>query len=147
MLPSLNVKIERKKGKGGSLFQKLIALFCGLCLLIPFGYRLYSYGVFKYQSVAVEGVVTKSLRGRDIGGRAFVEYKDLDGNVHEFASKYKIHWLYAPKIGERISVLYLAHDPDTVIVDSWFHYLVLPLFLIAVGLSLIRVAVKRERLH
>ena len=73
-------------GMGRSLFQRLIGLVIGLSLLIPFGYRLYTYGVFNYRSVAVDGVVVKSLRGGDLGGRALLEYRDLSGNTHEIAS-------------------------------------------------------------
>lgn len=130
---------------GRSLFQRLIGLVIGMSLLIPFGYRLYTYGVFNYRSVAVDGIVVKSLRGRDLGGRAILEYRDLEGNTHEIASKYKIHWLYAPKKWERVTVRFLPDEPEKAIVESLFHYVVLPLFCISVGGWLIVSMVKRDR--
>jgi hypothetical protein len=129
---------------GRSLFQRFIGLVIGLSLLIPFGYRLYTYSVFNYRSVAVDGIVVKSLRGRDLGGRAIIEYRDLDGNAHEIASKYKIHWLSAPKKRERVAVRFLPDEPDNAIVESLFHYVVVPLFCVAIGGGLIVSMVKRD---
>jgi hypothetical protein len=131
--------------RGGWLVQKLVAVVCALCLLIPFTYRLYTYGVFKYQSVAADGIVVKSLRGRDIGGRAFLEYKDVHGRVHEIVSRYKINWFFAPREGERVRVLFLPHAPEKALVDSSFHYLVVPLACMAVGIALLISAMKRKR--
>ena len=129
----------------GPSFNKLMAIVSGICLIIPFGCRLYTHSVFTCQSVSVEGVVVKSLRGRDIGGRALVEYKDPNGNVYEVPSKYKIHWFFAPTQGEQIGVRFMANDPEIAIVDSLFHYIFVPSGCIVVGIALIFSAVRRDR--
>jgi hypothetical protein len=81
----------------------------------------------------VEGIITDASRGRDMGGRPFVQYKDLHGNSYERKSKAKTHWFFAPKVGEKIRVFYDKSNPNVAIVDNTFHYIILPLFLAAIG--------------
>lgn len=130
-----------------AFFQKLVSIALGLCLVVPFGYRICTYGIFKYQSNAVDGAVVKPLRGGDIGGRAILEYKDLNNNTHEIVSKYKTHWFFAPRPGERIRVLFQPQEPEVAIVDSFFHYIALPLFCVVLGISLMYSAVRRKRVR
>lgn len=117
----------------GNLTTKLIVLSLGLLFLLPSAYKLYSYGVFRYRAIAVEGVIVDASRGRDLGGRPFVAYSDLQGNPYERKSRAKTHWFFAPQVGEKITVFYDQRDPETAIVDSPFHYILLPIFFITVG--------------
>ena len=117
----------------GNLIIKLIILFLGLLFLLPPAYKLYKYCAFRYHAVSVDGIIIDPLRGRDLGARPFVEYKDLMGNSYERKSKAKTHWFFAPKVGEKIKVFYNKSDPNVAIIDSEFYYIILPLFFIAAG--------------
>lgn len=117
----------------GKFVTKLIILSFGLLFLIAPAYKLYTYCVFRYDAVSVDGIIIDSSSGRDLGGRPFVEYKDLRGNAHERKSKAKTHWFFTPEVGEKVQVFYNKRDPNEAIVDSSFHYIILPLFFIAVG--------------
>ena len=121
----------------GEILVKLFALSLGLIFLLPSAYKFYSYCKFRYHSIAVYGNVEKSMHGRDIGGRPFVEYKDSRGNVYDVRSKAKTNWFFAPKKGDELKVLYLKHDPKVAIVDSLFYYIVLPLIFCAVGATVL----------
>ena len=68
-----------------------------------------------------------------MGGRPFVEYKDMQGTSYERKSKAKTHWFFAPKVGEKIRVFYDKRDPNIAIVDNTFYYIVLPLCFIIAG--------------
>jgi hypothetical protein len=81
----------------------------------------------------VNGVIIDSSRGRGIGGRPFVEYKDLLGNSYERKSKAKTHWFFSPKVGEKIKVFYKKRNPNVAIVDSAFYYIFLPILFIVFG--------------
>jgi hypothetical protein len=117
----------------GNIATKLIILSLGLLFLLPSAYKLYTYCTFRYHAISVDGIITDALRGRDLGGRPFVTYQDLLGNSYERKSKAKTHWLFAPKVGEKIKVLYDKRNPAVAIVDSTIHYIVLPLIFIATG--------------
>ena len=117
----------------GNLATKLLILSLGLLFLLPPAYKLYTYCAFRCRAISIDGIIIHSSRGRDLGSRPFVEYKDLLGNLHERKSKAKTHWFFAPKVGEKIKVLYDKRNPDVAIVDSTFYYIFLPLFFIAIG--------------
>lgn len=121
----------------GNIFAKLFMFLLGMIFLFPSAFKLYSYCAFRYQAVSVYGIVIDPLRSRDIGCRPFVQYKDLQGKFHEKKSKAKTHWLYAPKIGEKIKVFYDRQNPQISIVDSTFHYIFLPLCFISAGVCII----------
>lgn len=127
--PSNHMKRPSKE----NLATRLIMLSMGVLFLLPSACKLYSYCVFRYHAIAVDGVISHASRGRDLGSRPFVEYRDLQGNTYERKSKAKTHWLYAPQVGEPLKVYYDQRDPETAIVDSKFHYIVMPLFFIAIG--------------
>lgn len=78
-------------------------------------------------------MIDKLVRGLELGSRPFVEYADLQGNVHTIKNKAKTHWVYAPEKGEKIGVFYLEKDPKTAMVDSLFHYVILSLGFMALG--------------
>jgi len=117
----------------GNLVTKLFILFLGLLFLLPPVYKLYTYYAFRYHAISVEGIIIDASRGRDMGGRPFVEYKDRQGKSYERKSKAKTHWFFAPKVGEKTRVFYDKRDPTKAIVDSTFHYIVLPLCFIIAG--------------
>jgi hypothetical protein len=50
----------------------------------------------------VYGVIENPLQAKDLGGRPFVEYEDLQGHKHGFKTKAKTNWFLAPKKGEKI---------------------------------------------
>ena len=119
----------------GNIGTKLIVLSLGLLFLLPSAYKLYTYCTFRFHAISVDGIITDASRGRDLGGRPFVTYQDLQGNSHGIKSKAKTHWFFAPKVGEKIKVIYDKRNPDVAIVDSTIHYIVLPLFFITTGVS------------
>jgi hypothetical protein len=125
-----------------NLVTRLIILCLGLLFLLPAGYKLYAYCVFRCHAIAVDGVVSHASRGRDLGSRPFVEYSDLKGNVYETKSKAKTHWFYAPQVGEKLTVYYDERDPTVAIVDSTFHYVVMPLFFFAAGACFLFYAIR-----
>ncbi len=121
----------------GNIATKLIILSLGLLFLLPSAYKLYTYCTFRYHAISADGIITDASRGRDLGGRPFVTYQDLLGNSYERKSKAKTHWFFAPKVGEKIKVLYDKRNPAVAIVDSTIHYIVLPLIFIATGACLL----------
>lgn len=72
-----------------------------------------------------------------MGGRPFVEYKDLQGKSYERKSKAKTHWFVSPRVGEKIKVFYDKRDPNIAIVNDTFHYIILPLGFIITGICFI----------
>ena len=121
----------------GNLITKTFTLMMGFILLIPSAYKVYTYCIFRSQSVAVNGIIEKPLCGGGLGGRPLIEYKDLQGKSHSFKSKAKTHLFYAPQKGEEIKVFYLQHDPEIVTVDRVLYHLFLPLFFVVIGTSVI----------
>ena len=117
----------------GNIVTKLIILSLGLLFLLPSASKLFTYCAFRYHAISVDGIIIASSRGRDLGSRPFVGYKDLLGNLYERKSKAKTHWFFAPKVGEKVKVLYDKHDPNVAIVDSAFYYIFLPLCFIVIG--------------
>jgi hypothetical protein len=126
----------------GNLFAKGFVLLLGVLFLFPSSYKFFEYCRFRYQSVSVYGVVSHPMRGKGMGGKPFVSYKDRSGNVYEKRSEAKTHWLYAPQTGERVKVFYLENDPQVAMVDSTFHYILFPMFFSAIGAAAIVYAVK-----
>jgi len=122
----------------GNMFTKGFTLMIGLLLMLPSAYKVYSYCLFRSQSVVVNGIIDKPLwGGGGFGGRPLITYTDLQGKTHEFRSKAKTHWFFAPRTGEEITVFYLAQDPKTAMVDSMFYHLFLPLFFVVTGASVV----------
>jgi hypothetical protein len=121
----------------GNLVTKLMILSLGLVFLLPAAYKSYTYYEFRRHAVSVDGIITKSSRGGDIGGRPFVEYKDLQGKSYGIKSRAKTHWFFAPRVGEKLSVYYDKNDPNNAIVDSVFYYILLPIGFMAVGVGVI----------
>lgn len=121
----------------GNLFTRLIVLSLGLLFLLSSGYKLCTYCAFRYHAISVDGIIVDPSRGRDIGGRPFVEYKDSLGNLYGRKSRAKTHWFFAPKIGEKVKVHYDKSDPNVAIVDSTLHYIFFPLIFIAMGAGLL----------
>ena len=117
----------------GNLFTKLLLLAMGFLFLLPSAYKLYTYGLFRAHAVVVDGVIVDASRGRDIGGRPFVEYKDQQGALYERKSKAKTHWFFAPQVGEKVRVFYDNRDPNKAIVDNTFHYILVPICFMAAG--------------
>jgi len=87
----------------GNLMTQVLMLAFGLILLVPCAYKLTTYIVFRNQSIAVNGIIDMSSRGMELGGRPFVEYKDLQGNVHTIKSKAKTHWFYGNRRGHCVA--------------------------------------------
>ena len=67
----------------GNHFTKLLVFSMGSLFLIPATYKLGTYTLFRHYAIAVDGIITASSRGRDNGGRPFVEYRDLQGKSYE----------------------------------------------------------------
>lgn len=121
----------------GNFVIKLIMLSLGLLFLLPPAYKLYTYCAFRSHAISVDGIIIDSSRGRDMGGRPFVEYKDAQGKSYERKSKAKTHWFFAPRVGEKIKVFYDKQDPNIAIVNDTFHYIILPLGFIITGICFI----------
>jgi hypothetical protein len=134
MLAKIIIKMRIMQTSLGNFATKIIILSFGLLFLLPSAYKLYAYCAFRLHAVSVNGTIIDSSRGKDLGSRPFIEYKDLLGNSYERKSKVKTHWFFAAKVGEKIKVFYDRHDPTVAIVDSAFHYIILPLTFIAIGI-------------
>lgn len=117
----------------GNFFTRLCVLALGLLFLLPSAYKLFTYGAFRTNAIAVDGMIIDASSGRDLGSRPWVEFQDVEGIRHTIKSRVKTHWLFAAKRGEKIRVFYDRDHPDGAIVDSLFHYIVLPVILIAWG--------------
>lgn len=117
----------------GTSLLRIFIFLLGLMLLLPALNKLYSYYNYRYLGYMVYGTVDHPSSGRDIGGRPWIQYLDKAGNVHEFKSKAKTHWFYAPKRGEKMKVFIHRRDTQKAIVDSLFYYVVLPLILLTAG--------------
>lgn len=124
---------------------QVMVLLMGLFILIPFAYKFYTYCAFRYHAVTTQGVIADPLQGGDWGGRPYVEYQTPEGRTFGFKTKAKTHWFFAPGKGEKVGVFYLEADPKTAIVDSLFHYIILPLALCALGAALVMGALKNMR--
>lgn len=123
--------------KIGNLFTKGFTLMIGFLLLLPSASKVYSYCLFRSQSVGVNGIIEKPLWGGGLGGKPLIKYTDHLGETHHFRSRAKTHWFFAPRTGEEITVFYLAQDPETAMVDSMFYHLFLPLFIVVTGASVV----------
>ena len=130
---SLSRDTGSRPGLLKNLFPQLLMIFLGSILLVPSGYQLYAYGRFLCNAVPGTVIVDKPMSGSDLGGRPFVQFRDLQGQVFGFKTKAKTHWFFAPQKGEKINILFLPEKPDTAIVDNKFHYLVLPLVFVLIG--------------
>lgn len=117
----------------GQLSLRIFVFFLGLLLVLPALNKLYTYYNYRYLGSMTYGVIDHPSSGRDIGGRPLIQYRDPAGRVHEFKSKAKTHWFYAPKKGEKIKVFIHKNDTQKAIVNSMFHYVFLPLILFATG--------------
>lgn len=117
----------------GNRVTQLIMVALGLLLLLPAAVKLTTYGQFRYRAVAAEGRVVGPLRGRGLGGRPFVEYRDRQGNVYERKSRAKTHWFFAPQSGEILTVFYDPRDPAVAMVNSNAHYIFFPLCFMSAG--------------
>lgn len=131
----------------GNLTARILTISLGVMLFFPSALKLYRYGVFRAQAVSVIGVVEDPMRGRGMGGKPFVSYRDREGNRYEKRSEAKTHWFYAPRKGEPLRVYYLEKDPETAIVGSTFHYVLFPLLLAAAGAAAVGCAVIKRRPH
>jgi len=121
----------------GDLFVKLITLSFGLILLLPSTYKFYSYVIFRSHAVAVYGYVEKAMGNGVLGGRPFIAYQDTQGKVYSFRSRAKTNWLFTPKRGDKVKVLFLQNDPQKAIVDSVFYYILFPLVFCVMGAVLL----------
>ena len=120
-----------------SLMVNLFVLLLGLVVLVPSAYQIYKYCTFRFKGISVYGVIENPLQAKDLGGRPFVEFEDLQGDKHGFKTKAKTNWFLAPKKGEKIKIYYFENDPQTAIVDSLFHYLIFPLFFNIIGIMIV----------
>ena len=119
----------------GNIFTKILMLVVGLLFLLPPAYKLATYAAFRFHAITVEGTIADGSRGRDLGGRPFVEYTDQQRNAYEIKSKAKTHWFFAPKVGEKVKVFYDGRDPRKAIVNINIHYTFIPICFIATGLG------------
>lgn len=120
-----------------NLSTRAIILSLGLLFLLPPAYKICAYVAFRSHAISVNGTIIDSSRGRDMGGRPIVAYKDLQGNLYERKSKAKTHWFFERSVGETIKVFYDKGDPHKSIVDSNFHYIYLPVGFIAAGIYIL----------
>lgn len=112
-------------------------LSIGMLFVIPPSYKVYAYAAVYINAVPTEGIVTKAGVGNFLGSRPFVKYTDRHGKVHEFKSEINFYWLFMPQKGDPIDLLVRQDTPDAAIINSYFHYIVLPLLLLSVGLAVV----------
>ncbi len=85
----------------GTFFMRIFVFVLGLIVILPAVNKLYSYCTYRYRGEMVYGIITHPAFSRDLGGRPLIQYTDAKGGVHEFKSRAKTHWFYAPKNGEK----------------------------------------------
>jgi hypothetical protein len=117
MMQQRHIKMQILKTSIGNYATKIIILFFGLLFLLPSAYKLYTHCDFRFHAISVNGIIIDSSRGKDLGSRPFIGYKDLLGHSYERKSKVKTHWFFAAKAGEKIKVFYDKHDPTVAIVE------------------------------
>lgn len=57
--------------------------------------------------------------------------------AHEIRSRVNYHWFFAPTVGSTMHVRYPSNQPENAIVDSYFHYLIIPMVFILIGGSIL----------
>jgi hypothetical protein len=117
----------------GYSFLRIFIFLLGLIMAVPAVNILYTYYNYRCQGEVTYGIVDHPSSDRGLGGRPLIQYKDFLGEVHEFKSKAKTHWLYTSKKGEKIKVFFDKNEPQRAIVDSLFYYFFLPLIFFASG--------------
>ena len=128
----------------GNLATNAFMLVLGLLLFIPAAQRMWVYASFYTNAVSVMGSVDKPSSGAGFGGRPLISYQDLSGAVHVFKSRVKTHFFMAPRKNEQVRVLFLESDPDQAMVDSSFHYILLPLGFLLIGAGVVLLALKNS---
>lgn len=118
----------------GTIFTRTFIFLLGLMMVLSALHKLYIYCNYRYLGSMAYGIIDHPSSGRDFGGRPLIEYTGLDGRVHEFKSRAKTHLFYTPKRGEKIKILIHKSDPQKVIVDNLFHYVLLPLIFLCAGI-------------
>ena len=127
----------------GQLTPQVLVLVLGLMVCLPSAYRIYHYLKFRHSAVAVYGVVDKPCAGGSgFGATPLVEFQDREGRRHVIKSQVKTHFFVAARKGEPIKVLFSAQAPETALVDSLFHYIMLPLIFAVIGAGAIAMALK-----
>lgn len=105
----------------------------GVILLFPATVKVTRYGILCMHSTAVTGTVTRAGMGAYMGAKPYVAFTDRHGMVHEIKSRVNYHWFFAPTVGSAMRVRYPSNQPESAIVDSYFHYLVIPMLFILMG--------------
>lgn len=118
----------------GTIVFRIFIFLLGVIMVLPALNMLYTYCNYRYLGSIAYGTIDHPSSGRDLGGRPLIKYLDKVGNVHEFKSKAKTHWFASPERGEKIKVFIHGSDMQKAIVDSLFHYVLLPLVFLAAGL-------------
>ena len=108
-------------------------------------YLLYTGGIDIFNSVRMmsEGVrttgIVKEVQRQHSGGDsarfyAIIEYKGQDGYTYRFKNRRPYGYLFSPKKGESIEILYLKSDPKVSVIDSFWQKYLGPLLSLGVGL-------------
>jgi hypothetical protein len=126
------------------IFEKIFALFVVLFFLFPGCYKLYSFLLFKQNSVLRYGTVVKQGMGQ-MGCKPFIEVYDDKGLRYEIKSEVNYYFFTCPKIGDRVEILYDKLAPEKSITVSLIHYLIIPLIMISIGLMTFYVAFLRRK--
>jgi len=121
----------------GYILTRIVVFLLGSIFLFPSTYKVISYCITRYKSYAVYGEVIRQGCGAYMGCKPYVTYKDRSGNSHEIKSRINFYWYFAPKRGDRLKVLFLERDPGIAIVDSFLHYIAIPLVFSIIGAFLV----------
>jgi hypothetical protein len=138
------VAYEMLHQKMDNIFEKIFALFMVLLFLFPGCYKLYSFLLFKQNSVLRFGTVVKQGMGQ-MGCKPFIEVYDDKGLRYEMKSEVNYYFFTCPKIGDRVEILYNKSAPEKSITVSFIHYLIMPLIMISIGLMSLYVAFFRQK--
>lgn len=121
----------------GRLFTNIFVLLIGLILTAPPLYKTITYVTNMRQSISVQGEVVKRGQGAYMGSKPFIAFVDSTGERHIIKSKISYHWFFAPKMGDKIKILYRKDAPQDAKVASRLHYFFIPFLFISIGLLMI----------
>lgn len=130
------------KATGGNIFTNIFILSIGLLFLLPAAYKIHRFASFSHNAFLVNGTVEKEGTGRFLGSKPFIRYASEDGSEHEFKSEINYYWFFAPNKGNDIEILVLKDFPGSAITNSYLHYIIIPLILFSIGISIVAFLLK-----
>lgn len=132
----LKESVNASERTGGWVIT-LFVVFLGMIFLFPAGVKVTRYVFLCTHSTAVTGTVTRAGMGNYMGAKPYVTFTDHHGRVHEIKSRVNYHWFFSPAVGSKMRVRYPSNQPENAIVDSYLHYLIIPMVFVLIGVYIL----------